>query len=178
MLDLEALSLFCCWLIFWHLDCPSECSICFLACSCHSTCQSYVGDCSSFCSICPSVCCSFSVGAICLSFFQDCFFDLLSLLFLSIWHSSMATMGLAFPRDSVFCVANWSIREELRNHSRWKRPQGISFSIILSGGFLGGWTPRGPDPDPMSQSFLSGVTHDLHSPMKLNKSFFYLGGTL
>ena len=101
-----------------HLDCPSECSICFLACSCHSTCQSYVGDCLSFCSICPSVCCSFSVGAICLSFFQDGFFDLLSLLFLSIWHSSMATMGLAFPRDSVFCVANWSIREELRNHSR------------------------------------------------------------
>jgi hypothetical protein len=53
---------------------------------------------------------------------------------------------------------------------------GISFSTILSGGFLGVWMLRGPDP--MSQSFLSRMTHDLHSPMKVKKSFFCFGGSL
>jgi len=53
---------------------------------------------------------------------------------------------------------------------------GIFFSIFLLGGFLGIQTLRGPKR--MSQSFLSGMTHNLHSPMKVRKSFFCLGGSL
>ena len=53
---------------------------------------------------------------------------------------------------------------------------GISFLTIFSGGFLGGRTPLGSDL--ISQSFLSGVTHALHSPMKVRKSFFLFGRDL
>ena len=51
------------------LECPSESSNCFSACSCHSTCQStHDEECSSGSSTCPSACSiCLSASSICLS---------------------------------------------------------------------------------------------------------------
>ena len=101
------------------------------------------------------------------------------------------------PRDLVFCVTNWSIREESFSMTEtWTQNQmeaGLLFrqffcfrvaswvvrcliqSILLvrSDPWLLGWSDAW-----YSQSFLSGVTHNMHSPMKVRKSFFCLRGTL
>jgi hypothetical protein len=54
--------------------------------------------------------------------------------------------------------------------------RGIVFGMFLSGGFLAGWMPLGPDP--INQSFLPVAMHSLHFAMKVRKFAFCLGGTL
>jgi hypothetical protein len=74
------------------------------------------------------------------------------------------------------CGRNFGIICNNRGLNSKSKERGIFFETILLGGFLGGRTPLGPDPT--SQSFLSGVTHALHSPMNVRKFFFLFGRDL
>jgi hypothetical protein len=112
---------------------------------------------------------------------HDVLFALWSLVSLSVLLLSMATTGLDLLAQMLVshrgpCGRNFRIICNDSGLNSKSKGRGIFFGMIISGGFLGGRAPLGPDL--ISQSFLSGVMHALYSPMNVRKFFFSLGGTL